>query len=88
MVVAADAADYKGGGEKGSYVQKATKKELPKEFSFLFLLECVVQFDAPGVVGIIYMFINAGSFGCEVVVSVQFYAFLECYACAGYPEGR
>ena len=23
-----------GGGEKGSYVQKAIKKELPKEFSF------------------------------------------------------
>ena len=27
-----------GGGEKGSYVQKAIKKELPKEFSFFILI--------------------------------------------------
>ena len=45
-------------------------------------LECVVQFNAPGIIGVFC----AGSFSCEVVVSVQFNVLLYGYACAGYPE--
>ena len=46
-------------------------------------LECVVQFNAPSVIGV---FGAAGSFSCEVVISVQFNVLLECYACTSYPE--
>ena len=46
-------------------------------------LECVVQFNAPSVIGV---FGAAGSFSSEVVVSVQFNALLESYACASNPE--
>ena len=46
-------------------------------------LECVVQFNAPSVIGV---FGAAGSFSSEVVVSVQFNALLESYACTSYPE--
>jgi hypothetical protein len=46
-------------------------------------LECVVQFNAPSVIGV---FGAAGSFSSEVVVSVQFNVLLESYACTSYPE--
>ena len=60
------------------------KKELPKEFFLVseVRLECVVEFDAPGIVRI-FAFI---SFGCEVVVSVEFDILLYSYACFSDPE--
>ena len=45
-------------------------------------LECVVEFDAPGIVRI-FAFI---SFGCEVVVSVEFDVLQYSYACFSDPE--
>ena len=47
-------------------------------------LECVVEFDAPGIVRIFY--VVAGCLRCEVVVSVEFDILLYSYAEFSSPE--
>ena len=50
-------------------------------------LECVVQFNAPGVIGVaIGCIVFVGKLTSKVVVSVQFNVLLYGYACTGYPE--
>ena len=61
------------------------KKELPKEFFFSLRvrLECVVEFDAPHIIGI-----KISKFGLavEVVVSIEFDVLLYSHTCFSHPE--